>query len=308
MRVEQVLNFQPVAQVRPVDGEAARLDLPIRQRRGRSLRQESVARARYADFAAIRQLDVNAVIRKPHAHRGDLGPIKKAHATSPTRVICIIIQFFPVTPITKLPITQFPARRHVHDNLLISTDLPPLRIRVDPALVYIGVSEFLIKGLARAERHHFVEAAAGRVRRMLVAQFEGFLPDNTRTYNYALANPMRLGTLTFGHQIQGYRVAAEMAVPEVQHTAQLLAERGYAADDEQMVSRFDAIVGDDRRHELLLFYHENIRDAGHTLDEVFENTELRPAFDEVGQALKARSLAAFTLEAWPDGEKGTAKR
>jgi hypothetical protein len=193
--------------------------------------------------------------------------------------------------------TENPIRRYVQDNVLIAEALPRLRLRVDPSLAYLGTSDFIIKGIARAQRYHFVEAEAGRVRRMLVAQFERFLPDNTRTYNYALRSPRRLGPLTFGHMVVGFSVAAELAeVPEVQQTARLLAEHGLVFEDEQIMSRFDAIIGEDRRHELLLFYHENLRDLGHTLAEAFDEHGLRPEFAELGEAVTARSLEAFVLE------------
>ena len=203
-----------------------------------------------------------------------------------------LLYYYPLRMTHALP------RRCVQNNVLVSEALPPVRLRVDPALAYLGVSDFIIKGLARAQRYHFVEAEAGRVRRMLVAQFEGFLPDNTRTYNYTLRGPRPLGPLTMGHMVVGFSVAAELAaVPEVQQTARLLAEHGLAFEDEQIMSRFDAILGDDRRHELLLFYHENLRDLGHSLAAAFDDAGLRPDFAALGETITARSLEAFALEA-----------
>jgi hypothetical protein len=195
--------------------------------------------------------------------------------------------------------TLYPPNRYVENHTFISDDLPPLRMELDPAFDYAAVSSFDLKGIARVERHHFVESDGRQVRRLLMLQFEGFLPDNTKTYTYAITNPVRLGGLTYRQDIFGFSVAAEIAEEpeaELAHTARLLTQQGYTAEDELMMVRYATILGDDRRNEFLIFYVESISAAGRTRAELFVDNALRPEFAAVGEALAARALASFRFE------------
>ena len=75
------------------------------------------------------------------------------------------------------------------DGVFESDDRPPLRMRVVPELRYLGSFLFDLKQVARVERHVFVETENALVRRMLVLQFEGFLPNVDEMYRYALTDP-----------------------------------------------------------------------------------------------------------------------
>jgi hypothetical protein len=167
-------------------------------------------------------------------------------------------------------------------------------MRVDPSLAYVGASSFDIKGVALAERHYFVEADVRRVRRMLVVQFEGFLDSNEEVYRYSLPNPVILGGETFGSWVFGFSVASATA-PELDDTLRVMSAHGLELEDEQVFARFARIVGDDARHEVLVFYQENIRDLGHSLDELCEDGVVRPQFADVARALEQRALASFSI-------------
>lgn len=192
--------------------------------------------------------------------------------------------------------------RDVRDNRLVSEYLPPLRLRVDPAFTYAEALTFDLKGIARVERHHFVDLDGRQVRRMLLLQFEGFLPDNTKTYKYAITNPVRLGGLTYRQDIFVFSVAAEIIEEpeaELAHTARLLTKQGYTGEDTLMMVRYATILGDDRRNEFLIFYLENVSTIGHSLAEISTGNALRPEFAALGEALAARSLASFSIEDGP---------
>jgi hypothetical protein len=188
--------------------------------------------------------------------------------------------------------------RRFEDGELVSDRLPALRIRVDPSLSYLGASPLEIKGLALAERHYFVDADGGRVRRMLVVQFEGFLPSNEEVYRYRLPDPVQLGGETYGSWVFGYSVpeaVAEDPVAEVADTVRVLSEHGLTLEDEQLVARFARIVGADARHEVLVFYQENVRDLGHSLVELCEDGVVRPRFAAEAEALRRRALTSFEI-------------
>jgi hypothetical protein len=190
-------------------------------------------------------------------------------------------------------------RRYVEDQIFISTDKPALRLKVDPALRYVGNVEFDLKGIAQVDRHVWVEAGDDRlIRRMLILQFEGFLDNNPHTYTYRLINPIRLGGELYGHNNYAFSVAANIAeAPEAEtaHTLRLLTIKGYQLLDEQMTSRFARIIDLERRNELIIFYHQNIRDTGLTLAQISTDGEISSQYADVKSALTRRSLESFEI-------------
>ena len=132
-------------------------------------------------------------------------------------------------------------------------------MRVAPELRYIGCFLFDLKGLARVERHIFLETENTLVRRMLVLQFEGFLPHVTSVYRYALTDPRELGGETYGRQAEPLSLSEELKEfpdAEMAHTVIFLGSKGLTLPERHAVARFARIVGEDRRRELLIFYHE----------------------------------------------------
>lgn len=189
--------------------------------------------------------------------------------------------------------------RRIEGNTLVSTAAPPLRLRIDPRLPHLESTELTIKGLALAERHYFVEAREGRVRRMLVAQFEGFLPTNDERYVYRLPDPVTLGGETYGSWVFCYarrHGTGGDPSPEGIDTSDVLARHDLAMDEEVIMARYARIVGEDARREILLFYTEPLRPLGHTLGTIAtDDGEVRPAFASVAADLKARARRTFEI-------------
>lgn len=185
--------------------------------------------------------------------------------------------------------------RTVEDGALVSADLPPMRMEVDPTLGYLGASELDIKGIAHAERHYFVQARDFRVRRMLVVQFEGFLPTNDETYRYSLPDPVELGGEEWGTWVFCYSLAASTA-PETLDTNAILRRSELDLHDELITVRFGRIVGPDARDEVLIFYSEPLRHLGHSLASLaIDDGSLRPQHAAIATDLKARARRAFSI-------------
>ena len=169
-----------------------------------------------------------------------------------------------------------PGMRGVRDGVFVSEQLPPLRLRVVPALRYIGSFTFDLKNVARVERHLFVETEGSAVARMLVVHFESFLPGVDDLYRYALANTRELGGATYGRSAGTLSLREELAESpeaEMAHTAAFVAGHDLVLPDRQAVARFARVVGEYRRSELLIFYHE----VDGTQDGILERAER--AFD-----------------------------
>jgi len=132
-------------------------------------------------------------------------------------------------------------------------------MRVAAPMRYIGSFDFDLKGVAHVERHVFVEDTRGTVARMLVLHFESFLPGVTDLYRYALVDPRALGGVAYGSSAGALSVRDERAEPgegEMARTAAFVEGQGLVLPDRHAVARYARIVGDDRRSELLIFYHE----------------------------------------------------
>ena len=81
---------------------------------------------------------------------------------------------------------------------------------------------------------------------------------------------------TWGSWVFCYAVGGEDPAPETLDTVRHLREHGLELEDEQVMARYARIIGDDARHEVLIFYHEPLRALGHTLATASADGELRP--------------------------------
>src|SRR5688572_24517827 len=90
--------------------------------------------------------------------------------------------------------------RTVQNNLLRSDEAPVVRLQIDPLFRYVGNTSFILYDIAHVEQHHFVVVdSKNRVERLLWFQFEGYLDNNQRKYNYSGMETMVLKDLTFLH-------------------------------------------------------------------------------------------------------------
>ncbi len=193
-------------------------------------------------------------------------------------------------------------QRYVEGQVLVSTDLPAIRVRLDEAFAYVGEMAFTLKDIARVERYVFVDVdEQQRIERMFIFQFEGFLDNNDHTYRYRFTNPVQLGGHTFNHNTWYYDDAAEIARnpgAESERTRAFLEEQGYHLEQELMMSRFVAVVDEARRNELILFYFENVRDTGYTLAEIAtKEGDIAPEHTALDDSLTYRSRQHFTATA-----------
>ena len=196
-------------------------------------------------------------------------------------------------------------RRFIAGNMLTSTALPAFTVRVDSSLRYAGRFPIRIEDIAGGERHIFIDTTGGRVERMLIFQFEGFLPGVHDQYRYPMRNPVTLGGRTYTHNTFVYSHAAavrEGPGREVDATLRYLRGMGLAVPDEQLMARFARIL-EDPRHEVLIFYQEAAESQGLTMARIADENGFRPEYRWVSDSMTARARRAFTVE-----EEGAAGR
>jgi hypothetical protein len=167
-----------------------------------------------------------------------------------------------------------------------------------PALRYLGVDSFALKGIAHVERYFFAETSGGVVRRLLAFQFEDILPGVDEIYRWQLRSPRLIGGETY-HSAFVFSVPSQvLAEPnaEIARTVAFLGRQGLRLEDEQLVARFARVIGDDRRHEFIIFYNEPLAATGHALAEVrAADEDLKPEFVGLRTAITARALESFTV-------------
>ena len=167
----------------------------------------------------------------------------------------------------------------IEDGVLVSDELPRLRLRPDSAFAYRGAFDLPIKGVALATRHHFAEERDATIVRLIVVQFEHWTTANG-AYSFDLPDPIELAGATYGRWAFELSVSAERADRpglEMATTADHLEQLRLAVPDRHVIGRFARIVGPEQRHEVIVFFHEC--EPGATVDGVLE-----------------RALSAFSLE------------
>lgn len=191
-----------------------------------------------------------------------------------------------------------PPQRSVQGQELTSTALPAVRLSFDPAFKYIGTQEFILYDVARAEQHFFVDADKDkRIRRLYWVQFEGYLPENTHTYNYRSTQKVRLGGLEFiadayARKLQtGGRPDSDGARAQA-----FLKDKGYRmASDELMMQRLVHLTDEARRNELMVIYMEDLTPLQLTAADLTKDGKAAAQWDSIAKALLERAVTGMRV-------------
>jgi hypothetical protein len=194
---------------------------------------------------------------------------------------CVLVAHAPAAS-QRRAVSKVVQTRGVKGQVLTSTYLPPIRIRFDKRLRYAGSQKFILYDRAQAEQHFFVDAdARGRIRRMYMLQFEGYLPGIDATYNYDAAETVRLGGVDYIVNAESVpNVAAALAQNPQSDSAravEFLKGKGYSVGESVRFQRFVRLADESKRSEFIMLY---VEDAGTSQDEEKAMREFR------GRALK----------------------
>ena len=191
------------------------------------------------------------------------------------------------------------SKRVVKRNTIISERLPKIKIKVKRSFKYVGRFDFKIRDVAAGERFVFVDAKRGKVKRLFIAQFEGFLPHINDYYRYSFKNAMTFGAFKFRQTSYAYSNSeGRTSNPNGEGvlTEDFLRKKDYELQDELMMSRFVAVAGADKKHELILYHLENVSSVGHSLSELYKNDKLTPVWQKISAELRKRSLKSFKIK------------
>ncbi len=188
--------------------------------------------------------------------------------------------------------------RQVVANCILSPTLPPARIQVDPTYTYVGPVQFILYGIAHVEQHLFVMAdAAGLVQRLVWVQFEGFLPDNDKVYNYT-GDTVMLGPFSFVHHAGVMDVEAavqERPDSDGAMVYRVLRQHGYQRTGGHLAHRYAHLPDEARRNELMIIYSEPLAPLGFQVADFTPDATAHPTWPALYHASHARALASLTI-------------
>jgi hypothetical protein len=187
-----------------------------------------------------------------------------------------------------------PVTRKVSGRVLTSKDIPAVQIEFDKAFKYAGAQSFVLYNVANAEQHFFVDADKdGRIKRFYWIQFEGYLPDNTHTYNYNSPKIVNSGGFDFFADSYARSLTGNLGRPDSDgnRARAFLAAKGFKmASTEVMYQRLVHLVDERKRNELMIIYAEDLTGSGLTAADLNEGGSARARWPEISQGLLDRAL------------------
>jgi hypothetical protein len=181
--------------------------------------------------------------------------------------------------------------RTVAGQVLTSKEMPAVQLEFDRAFKYAGSQSFVLYDVANAEQHFFVDADEdGRVKRLYWIQFEGYLPDNTYSYDYKSSRIATIGGLEFFADIYARSLKGNLGRPDSDgnRARAFLESKGFKTGTEVVTQRFVHLVDEAKRNELMIIYLEDLSGTGFTAD-LNEGGSKHAEWSSLSQAVFARA-------------------
>lgn len=184
--------------------------------------------------------------------------------------------------------------RTVKDRTLTSTEMPAVTLEFGKGFKYAGGHSFILYGVARAEQHFFVDADKdGRVSRMYWVQFEGYLPDNTHSYDYDSPKSVKIGGLDFFADVNARNIKTNPGRPDSDgaKARAFLESKGYRlGSDEVITQRLVRLIDKEKRNELMIIYLEDLTPSGMTSADLAKGGKDAAKWPAMSEAVLARAL------------------
>lgn len=202
--------------------------------------------------------------------------------------------------------------RFVKGHTIISKKLPKIEIKVDEEFSFVGKFDFEIiassdeysedmqgKPVAVGERYVFASTDENQlVNKLFIVQFEGFLPENDLIYNYDFDKSNFIGENKYRHNTWFYdskKLAQGNPNNEGAKTRTFLEEKGFQLEDQFMMSRFVGLASENRKNEIIIFYHEMLKKTtGYSLEE-YEKSINDEEVKAIRDSFIERSRRSFSI-------------
>jgi hypothetical protein len=187
--------------------------------------------------------------------------------------------------------TSVAAERSVIQRI-ISRSLPQVSIQVSPELGYLGQFSMDVNRQAQAEQYYFAQICRGRLGKTFIIHFEHFYPDNQHWFDYPRLRMVQMGGFDFLHQTWPLAHFELFDLPEVKSFFDGL---GIQTEPGWLVNRYVTVVGEAKKHELILFYLEPGSQAAVPLEDLQPDGKARADWPEIEQGLIERANVVFQL-------------
>jgi hypothetical protein len=189
-------------------------------------------------------------------------------------------------------------QRTGQDTILRSEKLPAIAIQIDPDFKYAGSTSFILHGIARVEQHHFVVAdEQRRILRQLWFQFQGYLENNSHTYEYSGMETLNLNGFPFlqdAHLMNVEKVYEERPTSDFAHVVDFLKDKGYLLSGDFVYHRMFWLDAD-RRNELMIIYWEALDTKGYRIADLAGGDPFAGEWPSLSKGLQERSLSSFKI-------------
>ena len=188
-----------------------------------------------------------------------------------------------------------PVQRTVEGQVLTSASNPSIRLEFYKGFKYVGSQSFILYDVATAEQHFFVDADdQGKVKRFYWVQFEGYLPNNTHSYDYKSKKVVKLAGLDFVADAFPRNIKANpgRADSDGSRARAFLESKGYRlASDDILSQRLVHLVDEAKRNELMIIYIEDLSPTGLTAADLSPGGSAAGRWEETAKGLLERTLA-----------------
>jgi hypothetical protein len=189
--------------------------------------------------------------------------------------------------------------RTADGNILYSAKYPHLLIELDSSFVFFEHFNFRINDIADCERFIFIDPSPDkRINRLFIAQFESILPSSNVTYNYSFENAIEIDGIKFNSNLFAFSNEAAMENNpdgEASRTFKLLKEHGFTIDDKWITSRFVTVPDMKRKHELIMFYVENLSDTGYKIEDLYTGKGYTEIGSKLAEEMKEKAQDTISI-------------
>ena len=189
--------------------------------------------------------------------------------------------------------------RPVSGQVLTSATMPSVRIEFDKTFKYVGSQSFVLYDVANAEQHFFAELdKEGRVKRLYWIQFEGYLPNNSHSYNYKADKVVNIGGLDFIADARALNIktSPSRANSDASKAREFLESKGHGlTGDDIMMQRLVHLVDEAKRNELMVIYIEDLSGTGLTAADLAPEGRAAARWEEMSKALLERAQEGMKI-------------
>lgn len=183
-------------------------------------------------------------------------------------------------------------------GVLISREDPSLAIKVAGEFEFVGRHPFTIRDVAAGERFVFVQAEDHQVQKLLMVQFEGFLPGVDDFYRYDLAGKPVVASYPFRSNGYAFNIVESITAnpkSESAATYPFLESKGFSVPDELMMWRSLTVADEARNKEMIIFYLEDVKSTGLALADFYVDDSETDVWINIQKDLEIRANDAFQL-------------